>query len=54
MKCYKERNCIEIQNNSSYSLYKSISLKVRFVPNIVEYFTELSLEEENEFYNLGK
>lgn len=39
---------------SSYSLYKSASLKARFITNIAEHFMELSLEGENYFYNSGK
>lgn len=42
------------REKSQLSLYKSASLKARFVTNIVEYFIELSLKEENEFYNSGK
>lgn len=37
------------REQSQLSLYESAFLKARFVTNIVEYFMELSLKEENEF-----
>lgn len=37
------------REKSQLSLYESAFLKARFVTNIVEYFMELSLKEENEF-----